>query len=196
MNKFESKYQNTARVMDEALLELIGEKDFKFISVKELCKKAGVNRSTFYLHYETMNDLLDECVEMAHKDFYDAMRKPLGDVEPDINNCSLEDLNFITPKYLTPYLNYIKEHKKLFKVASENSDIMKSDLEFQRMMNKIFVPILKRFGVDEMMFPYIMCFHISGLNSIVNEWVERDCKESVEEVISAIQWCVKTIENH
>lgn len=30
------------------------------ITIKEICKKAGVNRSTFYLHYESIDDLLEE----------------------------------------------------------------------------------------------------------------------------------------
>lgn len=52
MNKSESKYFATAARMDEAFLELIEKKDFAYITVKEICEKAGVNRSTFYLHYE------------------------------------------------------------------------------------------------------------------------------------------------
>lgn len=54
MNRSESKYFNTARRMDEALLSLLEEKDFAYITVREICARAGVNRSTFYLHYESM----------------------------------------------------------------------------------------------------------------------------------------------
>ena len=35
--------------MDEALLDLLQNKGAEFITVKEICKKAGVGRSTFYL---------------------------------------------------------------------------------------------------------------------------------------------------
>ena len=45
MNKSESKYYNTALLMDEALLLLLEKKDYEFITVKEICAKAGVNRS-------------------------------------------------------------------------------------------------------------------------------------------------------
>lgn len=38
--------------MDKALFALLEEKDFEFITIKEICKKAQVNRSTFYLHYD------------------------------------------------------------------------------------------------------------------------------------------------
>ena len=63
MNKSESKYYNTACLMDQALLLLLEKKDFDYITVKEICEKAGVNRSTFYLHYETIDDLLMESID-------------------------------------------------------------------------------------------------------------------------------------
>ena len=62
MNKSESKYFNTALCMDEALIALLEVKDLEYITVKEICQKAGVNRSTFYLHYETIADLVNEAM--------------------------------------------------------------------------------------------------------------------------------------
>lgn len=58
MNKSESKYFNTAVRMDEALISLLEKKDFDYITVKEICEAAQVNRSTFYLHYENTTELL------------------------------------------------------------------------------------------------------------------------------------------
>ena len=75
MNKSESKYYNTSLLMNQALIELLNKKDFEFITVKEICKKAGVNRSTFYLHYETLQDLLEECVENSNKKFIEYFNK-------------------------------------------------------------------------------------------------------------------------
>lgn len=70
MNRSESKYFNTARRMDDALLTLLEQKDFDYITVREICQTAQVNRSTFYLHYETMTDLLEEAVQQTLRDFY------------------------------------------------------------------------------------------------------------------------------
>ena len=47
MNRSESKYSATAVRMDEAFLALLEKKDFAYITVKEICETAGVNRSTF-----------------------------------------------------------------------------------------------------------------------------------------------------
>ena len=56
MNRSESRYFATAARMDEAFLTLLAKKDFEYITVKEICEVAEVNRSTLYLHYETMSD--------------------------------------------------------------------------------------------------------------------------------------------
>lgn len=55
--------------MDKAFLELLSQKDFVFITVKEICEKAGVNRSTFYLHYEMVADLLSESADYIYEQF-------------------------------------------------------------------------------------------------------------------------------
>ena len=69
MNKSESKYFNTATKMDHALMELLRKKPLEYITVSEICKKAGVNRSTFYLHYENIGDLLEETSRLLLDDF-------------------------------------------------------------------------------------------------------------------------------
>ena len=60
--------------MDKAFLQLLEKKDFAYITVKELCEAAGVNRSTFYLHYETMGDLLAECTQYLNDQFLSYMQ--------------------------------------------------------------------------------------------------------------------------
>lgn len=62
MNKNESKYFNTAIKMDEALITLLEKEDFEYITIKEICDTAGVNRSTFYLHYHAAKHILCRCL--------------------------------------------------------------------------------------------------------------------------------------
>jgi AcrR family transcriptional regulator len=60
---------------------LLEKKEFEFITIKEICEKAGVNRTTFYLHYESMDDLLIETIEMVTKRFYDTFNNEVLDPE-------------------------------------------------------------------------------------------------------------------
>lgn len=140
MNKSESKYFNTAIRMDKAFLELLEQKDFAFITVKEICKKAEVNRSTFYLHYETIGDLLSESMDLIIKEFVNHMNEEPGDFIQKIKNCPLEELYLIIPSYLTPYLNYIKDHQRLFRTVIENASTLRMDTAYTKMYYHIFSP--------------------------------------------------------
>ena len=48
----------TRRALKNALLELIPERGYRNITVKQIAERAGLNRSTFYLHYQNLDDLL------------------------------------------------------------------------------------------------------------------------------------------
>lgn len=190
MNKSESKYFNTAIRMDKAFLELLEKKDFAFITVKEICESAGVNRSTFYLHYETIEDLLSESTEFIYKQFVPHMNEEPSDFISKIDTCHLDELYLITPNYMTPYLEYVKEHRRLFRTVTEKADTFRLDLTYTKMFYHIFEPILKRFGVPESDRKYLMTFYIHGLNAIITEWLKSDCKDSIEYIISVMNKCI------
>ena len=54
LNRSQSKYYNTACLMDEALIRLLDKKEYAFITVKEICEKAG--GKSFYFLSSLRND--------------------------------------------------------------------------------------------------------------------------------------------
>ena len=198
MNKSESKYYNTACLMDDALLLLLSKKDFEYITVKEICEKAGVNRSTFYLHYETMTDLLEETSQYVLKNFYLQMLETddfnMADGErgiaKHINEARLDELYLVTPKYLEPYLMFVKNNKRLFRTTLRYYELFKWDNTYDYMYKYIFSPILDRFGQPENVKSYLVSFYINGLIAIINRWVMTDCAESIPELLDVIKTCM------
>ena len=191
LNKSESKYFATAARMDEAFLALLDKKNFAYITVKEICEVAGVNRSTFYLHYETMADLLSESVSHMNEQFLAHMEKDTDAFVTKLRDCPLDELYLITPEYLTPYLGYIEQHKRLFCTATENAAVLEMDKSYERMLRHVFTPILDRYGVPEWDRTYLMAFYIHGLMAIISEWLKNDCVDSIADVVNVIQRCVK-----
>lgn len=191
MNKSESKYFATAARMDEAFLTLLAKKDFGYITVKEICEEAGVNRSTFYLHYETMADLLAESVSYMNEQFLAYMKKDSEAFVVKLKNCPLDDLYLITPEYLTPYLGYIKKHKHLFRTAMKNAAVLGMDKSYDRMLQYVFTPIFERYGIPQKDRCYLMAFYIHGLMAMISEWLRNDCADSMEYIVEMIQRCVK-----
>ncbi len=190
MNRSESKYFATAARMDEAFLELLEKKDFTYITVKEICEKAGVNRSTFYLHYETVSDLLAESARYIITQFVEAMPHDTAEFMSQIQTRPLEELYLITPEYLTPYLNYIKKHRRIFRTTLEQASVLGMNDAYLSLNRHVFMPILNRYQVPLSSQKYMMPFYINGLMGIVNEWLKEDCEDSIERMISVIQVCI------
>lgn len=190
MNDPQNRYFKTAVRMDEALWELLEQKDLSYITVKEICEKAGVNRSTFYLHYETFDDLFSESLEYMNRQFLSYFTQESKSIVARLHTCSLEELCLVTPEYLTPYLRYIQEHKRLFQAAIKNSATMRLEDTYGRMFRDVFAPILERYQIPEQDRKYLMAFYIQGLMGIVAEWLKQDCGDAIEKVISMIETCI------
>ena len=190
MNKNESKYFNTAIKMDEALIALLEKKAFEYITIKEICDTAGVNRSTFYLHYENTSDLLKETTRYIldkHFAYYSADTKGITE---RFANCELKDLVYVTSEYLIPYLTFIKDNQRIFKVSIKHFNSLSMDDVYGRMFEHLFNPILERFHVPENERSYIMKFYLTGVFAIVMEWLDKNCSDDMETVVKVITDCV------
>lgn len=87
-----------------ALMDLLKEKgSVAKISVRELCDRAELNRSTFYAHYNEPNDLLME-IETELLDATEEHLKKIG-----------EENDAGAHKYILSFLQYIKQNDKQFR---------------------------------------------------------------------------------
>ena len=176
--------------MDEALIECLEKKDFEYITVKEICEKAGVNRSTFYLHYETVADLLNECVEYTNNKCFQRYGSDLTDVKKRLESGSLKDLIFISPEYLRPYFEFVRENKRLYQVVLLHQEIFRTKNTFMKIFDGVFSPVLDKFHVSEKEKFYIVHFYLGGITSVVREWLENDCADSIDDITDICLRCI------
>ena len=186
MNRFETKYSNSARAMDEALIYLLNDKDYDYITIKEIYKKAGVNRSTFYLHYENIDDLLKESVDWMINDFFSYFDNIKANLPRDMKTKTTNELFLISKTYLIPYLTYIKEHKKVMTAIIMRPEILNIDLNYTKLYKPILAPILDKFNVDIEDRNYIVKFYIEGIMAIVQLWIKCNFKESIDHICNLI----------
>lgn len=189
MNKSESKYFNTGVKFDEALIALLERKPFEYVTVSELCKEAGVNRSTFYLHYENTADVLRECTRYVLEGFIEYFPKDRRDFGR-LGECPLESLNFINEDYLRPYLTYIRDNRRVFEAFLSHQSTFRTDDIFSKLFDNIFAPILDRFGYPEKDRRYVMMFYLNGVTAVISEWLKDGCGKSIEEVAEIIRYCI------
>jgi AcrR family transcriptional regulator len=81
------RVERTRRALVQACIELCGEQDFQSLKVADITRRARVNRTTFYLHYEDKTDLLQRGLESSLEEIAQYFRKkpaevPAGDWLP------------------------------------------------------------------------------------------------------------------
>ena len=126
--KEDLRITKTRKVLFETLVLLMKEKSFEEIKVSDICKKALINRSTFYSHYQDIYALLeefeDEILDMLDNAFEDNLTESLN------NN----DSNVYTREYFIDLIKLLLDH------IDEKKDIYYSILLNNR--NSIVIDII------------------------------------------------------
>ena len=190
VNRSESKYFNTAVKMDKALIALLEDKPFEYITVREICQKAEVNRSTFYLHYENTRDLLDESARYLVDVFLSYFKVDFAAFAEKLLSDDVTQLNFMTREYLYPYLTYIRENCRIFSTVLTHAKSFGFEETFEKLYRNVFDPVLERFAYPAGDRTYVMMFYLNGINAVVTEWVKSGCRESTEEMCRVIRVCI------
>ena len=185
MKKQESKYFYTASLMNQALIALLEKKDIEYITVTEITKKAGVNRSTFYLHYENVYELLEETIHNLNKSFLTSFDEKGG-----VKITSKENAFLVTSDRLVAYLHFCKENRRVLRLINKKPGLFQSKETYQKMYDTIFYPAISKFVQDEAERVYFLEFYTRGVAAIIHKWMEMDCVTDVEKIVEIINACV------
>lgn len=183
MSKSEVKFQNTAKKMNSALIELLEEKEFSQITVLEVCKKANVNRSTFYSHYNNTYDLLEEVYVSFNKNLDKYFNADDDLFEKDMS---------ISINGTISYLEFIKDHRFFFKAYINNLNNFKHDEFYSAIKEKVLIPLLEKKKItNKTTVNYVAQFYLNGVAAIIKEWVFNDCSDDVDYIAEMIILCMK-----
>ncbi len=146
--------------LEGAFMQMLQEKDLKAITVSEICKETGLNRSTFYANYTDVYDLADRLRTKLEADF--AAQFAPG-AFADRAEASLRMFRHIYENQLF--------YKTYFKLGYDEQhpvsmyDAQRAHAHFQ----------------DEYL-AYHITFFQHGFNAIVKMWLAGGCRESPEEM--------------
>lgn len=182
MNKKNNKqFQNSAMRMEQAMLDLMNQTPFEKITVRLLCEKAEVNRSTFYAHYTDIYDMIEQMESNLQKELLNSYSVP-GSVTP------------FSQESFIPFLKFIHEHDKFYRVALKNRRDFPIKQGFDPLWNEVIRPLCIRSGLrseTEMLY-YFVGFQ-AGFTLILRRWVEQGCIEKEEEIAQIIRNIIPSV---
>ena len=163
---FNQRFQSTEEKIERALFSLLKFKKYNDIAIKEICYEAGINRSSFYAHYQDINDLMIKTEQKLSK----------------------QVASIFNPKQLwnedvfVKLFQFLFENKAFYKAylaTNEQSFMEKNDfLNFIDIVNAN--GIAQKFEYDETL--YHMAFFAGGIKAMAKSWIMRNCQESPEKM--------------
>ncbi|KGE18858.1 TetR/AcrR family transcriptional regulator [Paenibacillus wynnii] len=169
----------TKESIRHALVELINEKGFEAITVKDLTTRAKINRGTFYAHYQDKFDLMTKCEEEIMLDLSRLTKQSYPSVIAALETDS---------QTLNPFSFTVS----LFEYLNVNSGFMKAvlgpkgDLSFQTRWKKFMWDTLygnnpNAFMKEEnLLVPgqYLAAYMGTAIIGVIQQWLESSTKES------------------
>lgn len=159
----------TKRLLKDALLRLLEEKELDKISISELCRESEINRATFYRHYKLPKDVLID----IEKDFIREIYAMTSGIKSEAD----------AEKYLEHLCLYFYERSALVKCFMDNN----IDYDIERLTSDFYQNIL-RFGSklceekSDADREIISTYLSGGAYLILRRWINGKIKKTPEEI--------------
>ncbi len=163
--KNNKRRQATRESIEKTFIALLQAREIAQITVSDICKTVGINRSTFYANYMDVYDLADSIRDKLEQDvnkLYD---------NDTVNHCIIDYLKLF---------RHIKENQLFyttyFKLGYDHQHTV--DLGLLTQANQMF---------PEEHMEYHVEFHKAGLNAILKKWLANGCQEAPETIVQIIE---------
>lgn len=169
MKDTDLRVQRTKKLLKDNFKEMFLEMDYEKITVKELCEKAMINRRTFYLHYESIDDILNEVLTEMAKSFLEYTK--------DYDH-------FLNPKRIVKDYFLFTSSDPLFEKLNNNIDYN----YLREIINNIVRNIGKEnfkslYNLDEFKVKMMVTYLNSATVNMYRIWCEDGKKVPIEEAI-------------
>lgn len=187
------KSNKTKKLLSDALIKLMSEKDFDKISVKDLTEELDINRGTFYLHYKDKYDLLQQKEDEVLEEFDEIITGVLQNLHKDFVVPS--DRKVLLSIFISVYSN-IKKNAEFMKVILGSN----GDLNFQmKVKNFIENWLVENISInadaEKLPIKYLAAVASSAQLGIIQKWLKTGMKETPEELAYFFSNIVFTIYN-
>jgi AcrR family transcriptional regulator len=168
--KMDARVRRTRDALGDALVALIQEKRFDTITVQDVLDRAGVGRSTFYLHYRNKDDLL-----MSDADeFFEGISMALSEHNDASDRVAPVREFFAHANEMRRFFDALIKSGKLH----ENLQLARG--HFARGIERRLAELPRGRGIPASERPAIAFAHAGALLSLLTWWLDRGARESPE----------------
>lgn len=180
--KNNQRFRDTEIRMEAAMLDIMKNTDFEKITVKKICEKANVNRSTFYAHFVDIYDMLDKMEEELRKEMLNSYL-----------SCNEQNHQIFSKESFILFLKHIKKHRYFYRINLQTRKNFPLEQGYEQLW-AIIEPLCKKAGItsnEEIMYYFV--YFQAGFTIILKRWVDTGCKEDEFQLAEIIKNCIPAV---
>ncbi|WP_214484352.1 TetR/AcrR family transcriptional regulator [Bacillus sp. SM2101] len=159
--------KRSQRLIREALIEILKEKSYKSITIKDIVQRAELARKTFYLNYESKEEVISHHIALL----YEKQLNPFND--------DIDPINYIMDTYLRIWNENIdliimlknQELSGLLRILEKEIEDVGHKMHCKAFMN-----------LSESAHYYAPSYYAGAMLSILDKWVDTGMKEDIETI--------------
>ncbi len=169
------RVQRTNKLILEALLELTAQKGFSTLTVSDITKYAGINRATFYRHYQDKFDLLNTYAQTVFEMLENEPQRP-----DEVSDHQIY-------AGLIKIFEHIRANAKFYRVMlGKNGDAAFTDKIRQYIRKRIRLSLPADLQKDKASIDLYVAYSSSASVGAVLWWLENEFPYSSEEMVTLI----------
>lgn len=173
--KLDRRKKYTRKVLMDSFITLLKTKPISAITVKEICERADINRSTFYAHYKDQFDLLAQIEEEIITDLHMYLNQYNVEQEREVLQLTERLLEYVVSKY------------EMFQVLlNENADHTFERRVMDVVRSFLIQSKITSDEVDANTSEYVITYLISGSIYVIKQWVANNMDQSPKQLAQLI----------
>ncbi|NLC89524.1 MAG: TetR/AcrR family transcriptional regulator [Clostridiaceae bacterium] len=184
--KGDRRSRRTDMLLQESLVELLQEKNLRDITVSELTDHADLSRTTFYLHYENIDQLYNQLEENLYQQFVRILSVSTDNSHPIQHVVATADGKSTIP-IIASVCRTIEGNPLLAAtiINNPNSQLLQRiySAGYDSLIENLLdiYPDMPKYKVD-----YYYAFIVHGIVGMIETWLLRNQEEDVEEIIGLL----------
>lgn len=170
------RFQRTTQSIQNAMVELLQEKQFDQITVSDICSRAEISRSGFYLHYMDKYDLVASYQR-------ELMGKGMALID-QVNQMGIKTV-------LLEILHILTSEGRMLSLLLSSHGSTEIQIQMKQMVRenalKNVLPHLPVVLDTEVQKNYFVVFIVNAVFGVLQEWVNSGQKESPEELMAVVE---------
>lgn len=177
MKREDRRVRRTKQLIKQSFIELMHEKPFNEIKIKDITEKADLNRGTFYLHYVDIYELLNS----IENEIFETLETLLLAYHSNTLQISCFDL-------LKEVFSYIETNRDLFEVLLTSEVQEKFLTKLQNVIKTLGLELMQTTYKDTSLphYSYFLSFVLNGVLGVTEQWFKNGMDLSSTEMATMI----------